>query len=222
MTIDLYIRQLEEVLAALGVAATRPIELVGWSLGGAIASNFAQRHPACVRKLVLLAPAGCNVSVQREDVIGALLGGGVKAAINRALFALVVRSTCKKRYAHELRAMSDGGKWLSFLCQHVDENAGLARAIVSTLLDCRQVFQNGEVLRELGASSLPMLLLFAKDDGAVGPPPCLAELRVCLPHAHVHVLDEPGLDHAMHLTHRALVQPLLVDFLCGPEAGRAV
>lgn len=53
---DFFVRQLEELLECLKVAPG--FTLMGYSMGGAIAACFAARHPARLRRLVLLAPAG--------------------------------------------------------------------------------------------------------------------------------------------------------------------
>ncbi len=52
----LYLGQLEELLQAQEVRG--PVALLGYSMGGAIATAFAARHPERVRRLFLLAPAG--------------------------------------------------------------------------------------------------------------------------------------------------------------------
>ena len=58
---DLFDRQLLGALDALGVKDK--IELIGFSMGGGIATSFATRHPERVNKLVLLAPAGIYFEV---------------------------------------------------------------------------------------------------------------------------------------------------------------
>ncbi len=45
---------LEDLLSGLGLS--EPFDLLGYSLGGAIATNFAVRHPNRIHRLVLLAP----------------------------------------------------------------------------------------------------------------------------------------------------------------------
>lgn len=52
----LLLRQLRELLAELGV--TEPVTLMGYSLGGALATIAAAEEPDRVERLVLLAPAG--------------------------------------------------------------------------------------------------------------------------------------------------------------------
>jgi pimeloyl-ACP methyl ester carboxylesterase len=47
-----------EIAAALPAGAKPPFDVLGSSLGGAIATLLARRHPRLVRRLVLAAPAG--------------------------------------------------------------------------------------------------------------------------------------------------------------------
>lgn len=54
--LDAVAERLGEGLAAAGVAT--PFDLVGHSLGGAVALTLAHRHPNAVSRLVLVAPAG--------------------------------------------------------------------------------------------------------------------------------------------------------------------
>lgn len=69
-----FIRQLSDLLADQGV--TGPVTLLGYSMGGAIAPAFAAAHPAQVRELVLIAPAG----------LGHDLGPASRVIANSGLF----------------------------------------------------------------------------------------------------------------------------------------
>jgi len=109
--------------------------------------------------------------------------------------------------------MTDGGAVLRAYIANADCNRAIVRSYLSTLLCCAEVFDNRRALRALGSSPCQTLLLFAERDSATGPPPDDAELRELLPTACWHRLDAPGLDHAMHLTHRHLVEPLIADFV---------
>jgi pimeloyl-ACP methyl ester carboxylesterase len=61
LTSDAYARWIDDVLLALGIPG---VSIVGASLGGLLALDYAIRQPASVRALVLLAPAGiANVRV---------------------------------------------------------------------------------------------------------------------------------------------------------------
>ncbi|WP_150122055.1 alpha/beta fold hydrolase, partial [Sulfitobacter sp. HI0129] len=56
-------RQLRELLDHVGVGDD--ITLIGYSMGGAIATSFAAEHPGRIQQLVLLAPAGMRVPAGR-------------------------------------------------------------------------------------------------------------------------------------------------------------
>jgi pimeloyl-ACP methyl ester carboxylesterase len=53
---DFFLRQLEDLLDDQGI--TEDVTFLGYSMGGAIVSAFAARHPERVLRLILLAPAG--------------------------------------------------------------------------------------------------------------------------------------------------------------------
>jgi pimeloyl-ACP methyl ester carboxylesterase len=53
---DFFIRQLTDLLDDQGI--TEDVTFLGYSMGGAIVSAFAARHPERVLRLILLAPAG--------------------------------------------------------------------------------------------------------------------------------------------------------------------
>jgi pimeloyl-ACP methyl ester carboxylesterase len=81
---------------ALAERATEPFDLVGNSLGGAIALLVAARHPALVRRLVLVSPAGFE---PRPPAISALLGlaGPAAIAFRRRVGARVAWSATARR-----------------------------------------------------------------------------------------------------------------------------
>jgi pimeloyl-ACP methyl ester carboxylesterase len=60
---DFYVRQIVEFADALGLER---FDVVGTSMGGALAAHLAARHPDRVRRLVLLAPAGIKPPVLNE------------------------------------------------------------------------------------------------------------------------------------------------------------
>lgn len=60
---DFFVRQLDDLLDAQGVG--NDITLLGYSMGGAIATVFTARNPARVRRMILLAPAGMGHDLGR-------------------------------------------------------------------------------------------------------------------------------------------------------------
>ena len=53
---------LDTISAALDKVVTEPVVVVGNSLGGAVAIDYAKRHPEQVRALVLVSPAGARLA----------------------------------------------------------------------------------------------------------------------------------------------------------------
>jgi len=67
----------DELTAALERAAGGPFDLVGHSLGGALATTLAARHPPAVSRLVLAAPAGFEPRARAVAAAAGLAGEGV-------------------------------------------------------------------------------------------------------------------------------------------------
>ena len=56
--LDLFVSQIEKLLIRLKVPRSAKVNIVGFSLGGAVAVGFAKKFPERIEKLVLIAPAG--------------------------------------------------------------------------------------------------------------------------------------------------------------------
>lgn len=69
--IDFFDRELSELMTALTLK--EPVVVIGYSMGGVIAAEFAARHPQRVAALVLLAPAGLIIQPFLGRVFGKLL-----------------------------------------------------------------------------------------------------------------------------------------------------
>ncbi|MDF1857296.1 alpha/beta hydrolase [Pseudooceanicola sp.] len=72
---DFFVRQLEELIKHEGIK--EDITLIGYSMGGSIATCYAAKNPHMLRRLVLIAPAGMGLSRSALDrfMIGAPLIG---------------------------------------------------------------------------------------------------------------------------------------------------
>jgi pimeloyl-ACP methyl ester carboxylesterase len=70
----LFERQILSLLSALRI--DRPVDLVGVSMGGAVAVGFTDRYPARVRKLGLIDPAGLPMprSFSKRLLLAPLVG----------------------------------------------------------------------------------------------------------------------------------------------------
>jgi pimeloyl-ACP methyl ester carboxylesterase len=89
-------RVADTLAEALGAELPAPFDLLGNSLGGAIALVLAERHPGLVRRLVLAAPAGL---APHRGPIPALAGraGSVLVAARRRAGPPLARSAAARR-----------------------------------------------------------------------------------------------------------------------------
>ncbi|HSR29440.1 MAG TPA: alpha/beta hydrolase [Anaerolineae bacterium] len=122
--VPLFLRQLEELLAAASM--TTPIVLVGWSLGAIIAASYAAERPGMVDRLVLIAPAGIQVSLPTVSRVGILpiLGDVFMSLFGRRL---VLRSVARGLHIKSLQGD------LRLLLQGQMLYKGYLRAFLATL-----------------------------------------------------------------------------------------
>eukprot|EP00056_Hartaetosiga_gracilis_P014525 m.240784 g.240784 ORF g.240784 m.240784 type:complete len:310 (+) comp16030_c0_seq1:57-986(+) len=169
-TMSLFTSCISELLYSLSEKtnglSTKPVTLIGYSMGGAIAPGFARLHPSFVERLILLAPAGLPVSVPltarlvTAPLIGNMLfymagkssllkhiGGGYVDKEAEGVPEAIAFSTNKTRFFFE-------------------NNEGFARSLHSTL----QYFDFGghsDAFEALGQSNKPVLFIWGKDDSVV-------------------------------------------------------
>jgi pimeloyl-ACP methyl ester carboxylesterase len=84
----LYVRQIDGLLAQAGVV--EPIHLVGYSMGGLIAAEYAAHCPQRVASLALLAPAGLGTRLRWPVRLGAL------PVLGEAVYRLPARRSCSR------------------------------------------------------------------------------------------------------------------------------
>jgi len=170
---------------AAGLADDAPFDLVGHSLGGAVAVAFASRHPGAVRRLVLVAPAGL---APRAIGVAAAIGAAAElatharralgyqwaenAAARWAMFAATVADpgALRAEDARLLLEASDGGRRIA---------DGVRQALEADLRD------------DLADAPLPVGLIWGTADRVV-PFAGLDALRLLRPDAAVETLAATG------------------------------
>ena len=70
-SLEIFLDQLDALLAHLQIAPSCRLTMVGFSLGGAIAVGFANRHPCRIAKMVLISPAGFVPFHEKKKVVDA-------------------------------------------------------------------------------------------------------------------------------------------------------
>lgn len=198
-TLDFFTTQLDDLLTALGV--DRPVDVIGVSMGGYIAADFAARHPERIRKVVLLAPQStANGSDSRLAMV-------TLPGIGEYLFAVYIGPIYMGNSNGEFQSPADAETWhMRYL--EMMQYAGFRHALLSTLRYMnRDPF---EAYRALGQTSLPVLLLWGDQDttSPVGNAP---RVVAAMPQAELHLI--PGAHHAFIFEFADVVNPMIITFL---------
>ncbi len=203
---ELFDHQLRDLIG--GLALEVPVDLVGLSMGGAIAVGFTDRHPATVRRLVLIDPAGYSVKgppgsgLLRVPLLGELLMATVGRRILMNSLASDVEADSQRRMGEEL---SELARRYAIQAQY----KGFWRALLSTIRH-GPIRNMANAYARIGRHDRRVLLIWGREDRTV--PFVLNErVRKAIPRAEFHPID--GAAHAPHLEQPDVVNPILVDFL---------
>ena len=199
--LDLFVQQLENLLDALRF--TRPVNLIGLSMGGLIAAAFTVRHPGRVNKLVLIDPAGTKPITLSPALRAAKIPIVAEAILGLVGSEALIRSAVKDFF--------DPALVNHFMAQYKVQMQykGFQRAILSTI-------RNGmldsflHIYRTLGKMEQEVLLFWGRNDTTV-PFDHSPALCAALPRAQFHVIDNCG--HIPHYEKPEEVNPLLLEFL---------
>jgi pimeloyl-ACP methyl ester carboxylesterase len=175
--------RLVRALAAHDVTA--PFDLVGHSLGGAVALTLAARRPKLVRRLVLVAPAG--LQGRRPPLPGALLGQGATGlfAARRRLAALSERPWGRRLLL--AFAAADGATLSPDQARMMIEASAPAQRIAAAMT----VIAQADLLPLLRATPAPLGLIWGRRDRAV-PLTLATQIRAERPDAQLEVIDWTG------------------------------
>lgn len=197
---DLFAEQLGDLLDALGLER---VDLVGLSMGGAIAGRLVAREPARVRRLALIAPLtlAFDVGPMRWPVVGEWL--------NRVWLLPKLAASQLSDYVHPERHPGWSERFLPQM-----QYEGFGHAILSSL---RHVMTR-DSLGDFAAADragVPALLVWGRQDSVV-PFEQNEAVRAAMPRIEFLPVDEAG-----HLPHREqpdLVAARLVEFLRARDA----
>lgn len=199
----LFDRQLEDLLTALGIDA--PVDLVGSSMGGILAVQFADRHPEKVRKLVLVDPAGLleeagfPKSLLRVPLVGELLmdwmGTAMLVSGNRGDF---FEPDTHPEYITQFQPQL--------------QYRGFKHAVLSTLRSGILSHQE-DVFGRVGRQSCPVMVIWGREDQVI-PFAISQEVMAHLRCAEFVVVEQAG--HVPHYERPEIVNPILANFLKRP------
>ncbi|MGZ4313224.1 MAG: alpha/beta fold hydrolase [Solirubrobacteraceae bacterium] len=175
--------RLARALAARHVPA--PFDLVGHSLGGAVALTLAAHRPRLVRRLVLVAPAG--LQRRRSGLPGAMLGPGATGlfAARRRLAGLSDRAWGRRLLL--AFAAADGATLSPAQARMMVEASAPAQRIAAATT----VIVRADLMPLLRALPAPLGLVWGRQDRAV-PFKLAAEILALRPDAELEVIDWTG------------------------------
>jgi pimeloyl-ACP methyl ester carboxylesterase len=199
-----FVSQLEELLAKLEV--TQGVTLIGYSMGGAIATAFAQDHPERVDRLVLVAPVGLGHRVNGFLAFCArvpVLGDGLIR-----LFGDIMHRRAVDRSLPENPELPD------FLDRVAGEMSyrGSLPAVLSSLRNMVRE-DMAPVHRALGETSLPVLAIWGEADRLI---PLTGVGRLAQINRNARQVEVPGATHALPYTHPAEIMAAMTDVLREP------
>ncbi len=196
---DLFDRQLLDLIDALGFEAP---DLVGLSMGGAIAVTFADRHPDRLRRLVLIDPAGFPLKAPLAALLLFLPAVGelvMALAGNRVLLAGLPRDFYRPEqfpeYVEQYKAQ------LPY--------RGFKRALLSTMRHM-PLMNMADTYARVGRQEREVLLLWGQEDATI-PLPTSEKVRAAIPHLEFHAIPQAG--HVCQYERPDLVNPILSAFL---------
>lgn len=184
-----FIQQLDDLLADQEIEDD--VTLLGYSLGGAIATTYAAQHPEKVRQLVLLAPAGMAKNTTR------LANFIVKAPLIGDWLMLALFASGQRKIARGERQASGTAKGVAELMLG---ELQYKRFIAAVLASMRGLL--AETLKNehsaIHRAGIPVLAIWARDDKII-PLSALGKLAEWSRGAKQEVIDGAG--HAMPHTH---------------------
>ncbi len=200
--IELYLRQLRELLDALRVKAS---SLVGLSMGGVIAAAFTTRQPSRVRRVVLIDPTGVKAMPLRPLYRIAMLPG-----IGELIMALLGTEALVQGVASDFYEPSAVGAFQRRYRTQM-QYRGFKRAVLSTLRS-DMLGEFSGVYQDLAKLDTPLMLLWGEQDPTVPFEQSELLLRL-IPRVVFNPI--PACGHVPHYEKPGVTNPMLIDFLQG-------
>jgi pimeloyl-ACP methyl ester carboxylesterase len=198
--IDLFVRQLCDLLDGLEI---QNVDLIGLSMGGAIASAFTVASPRRVVRLVLIDPIGvlsmplgllykaASLPGLSELLLGLVDTGMMIDALASDLFDPSLVKLFRDRYSAQMQIK------------------GYKRALLSTLRN-KTVDGFPGVYEQLGRLKTPILLFWGRNDQTLPLEQSDSLLKV-ITQTEFHIIDNCG--HIPHYERPEMVNPILLHFL---------
>ena len=198
---EFFSRQLEELLADQGVVGE--VTLIGYSMGGSIATVFAATHPGMLRRLILIAPAGMGHHLGRLARIASdlpVLGDWMfHVAYPRLMRKAIDQerhhpSSVERIYDRQAAEL----KWRGF----VPAVLSSLRGILSDRLSAEH--------KAIAAAKVPVLAIWARKDTVI---PITGLARLAQWNRHARQAEVADAEHAVTYTHTDQVAGIIGSFV---------
>ncbi len=198
--LELFVNQLKDLIGALNL---KKVNLIGLSMGGAIASAFTANFPERVPRLVLIDPVGIQSMPLSWMYKAAILPG-----ISELILCLVSTERIIQRAAVDF-FNPEHAKLFQNQYRIQMQYRGFKRAILSTLRN-KTVDGFPEVYQRLGKLGMPVLLIWGRNDQTL-PLEQSRDILSAVPRAEFHIMENCG--HIPHYEQPEEVNSLLANFL---------
>jgi len=196
---QLYVNQLNELLKALDI--NEQINVIGLSMGGAVATHFINRYPDKVSKLVLIDPL-----IETPDRLELTL---IKIPLLKDFLGKTV--VVPKIRNGVTKAVYDPASFPNWkrLFEPQTTIKGYSRAIITTASNLAGKNFKSEYTK-LAVSNIPVQLFWGKEDQTISFEDSKKVLSA-IPNAEFHLIEKAG--HLPHYEHPEIVNPLITEFL---------
>jgi len=198
--IGLFVNQLKELLDTLNIKQTN---LIGLSMGGAIASAFTVNFPERVHRLALMDSVGTRPAPFSWIYKAAMLPGISELILGMVNTDRMVQSMASGFFDPE------HVKMFQDQCRVQIQYRGFKRALLSTLRN-KTVDGIPEVYQNLGKLDMPVLLIWGRNDQTL-PLEQSRDILSAVPRAEFHVIENCG--HIPHYEKPDEVNPIIQQFL---------
>ncbi|MBI9045926.1 MAG: alpha/beta hydrolase [Anaerolineaceae bacterium] len=199
-TLELYMRQLDELLTSLDL--NTGVHLVGLSYSGPITAGFTSRFPEKVLSLTLIDPMAAAVSGKEIEPMNWSLVGEYIMVVYLAPVYLPESQAQDLKYPHVYPNWEE-------LYRKQQQYAGWRRAILSSTREMVK-FEPLEEYHQVGESDVPIMLMWGSDDHLI-PEERILNVKSALGDVPFKTIEDAG--HLPFLDQPEEVSALILEFL---------
>lgn len=199
--IDLFVKQLTDLLDALRL--TRPVHLVGLSMGGPITAAFTARYPSRVKSLTWIDPAGAR-SITETPMLKLIK----LPYLAEMLLWIMGSEAFVKRNVRDFFDPNLVERFKDMYRVQMKYKGFLRAMLSSTRNGMLESFL--PLYKQVGKLGLPVLLFWGRNDTTV-PIEHSKDICTAVPNIELHIVENCG--HIPHYERPEETNPRLLEFL---------